>query len=347
MSVAAKRDYWPTTRWQTAKPEAVGMRSEKLGELDTLLRSRHRNVRGLVIVRKGYIVFERYGPECGAEDTHSVASVTKSVISALVGIAIEAGFIRSVDQRVLEFFPEYVPGAGDLQKRTLTLRHLLTMTAPVAWKTGAWGYEPLNRLRRQRNWVQCILDLLGRSGERGRFQYSSVCPHLISAILTRTTGMCAREFANERLFRPLGMREIPDHEMTSFQVDDVFGKNVTGWMKDPSGITTGGWGLTITPRDMARFGFLYLNRGTWDSTPVIPEAWIDESTAQNANGYGYYWWVRGKDATFSYSAAGSGGNLICCVPGKDLVVTIASKVAMKTHDPWLPVEKYVIPAIEE
>jgi CubicO group peptidase (beta-lactamase class C family) len=164
MNVTAKRDYWPTTKWQTAKPEAVGMSSAKLGELDTLLQSRHRKVKGLVVVRKGYIVFEWYGPGCGTEDTHNVASVTKSVISALVGIAIETGFIRSVDQRVLEFFPEYVAGAGDLQKRTLTLRHLLTMTAPVAWKTGAWGYEPLNRLRRQRNWVQYILDLLGRSG---------------------------------------------------------------------------------------------------------------------------------------------------------------------------------------
>ena len=209
VSVAAKRDYWPTTSWRTAAPEAVGMRSEKLGELDALLRSRHRNVRGLVVVRKGYVVFEWYGAGCGPEDTHNVASVTKSVVSALVGIAIEAGFIRSVDQKVLEFFPEYVPGAGDLQKRTLTLRHLLTMTAPVAWKTGAWGYEPLNRLRRQRDWVQFSLDLLGRSGERGRFQYSSVCAHLISAILTRATGRCAREFANERLFRPLGMKRDP------------------------------------------------------------------------------------------------------------------------------------------
>ncbi len=323
------------------------MRSGKLHELAALLRSRHRGVRGLVVVRKGCVVFEWYGAGCGPEDTHNVASVTKSVISALVGIAIEAGFIRSVDQKVLEFFPDYVPGAGDLQKRTLTLRHLLTMTAPVAWKTGAWGYEPLNRLRRQRDWVRFSLDLLGGSGERGRFQYSSVCPHLISAILTRTTGVSARELANERLFRPLGMSEIPHHEMTSFQVDDVFGKNVTGWIEDPSGISTGGWGLTITPRDMARFGSLYLNRGAWDGTRVVPEAWIDESTTQNTNGYGYYWWLRGKDATFSYSAAGSGGNLICCVPGKDLVVAVASKVAMKTEDPWLPVEQYVIPAVEE
>ena len=347
MNVSAKRDYWPTANWRTAQPEAMGMRAEKLGELEKLLRSRQRHVNGVVVVRKGYIVFEWYRPGYGAGDTHNVASVTKSVISALVGIAIEAGFVQSVDQKILEFFPEYVPGAGDSQKRKLTLKHLLTMTAPIAWKTGARGYEPLNRLRRQRDWVKYILDLLGREGELGRFQYSSVCPHLISAVISRTTDRCAREFANERLFRPLGMKEIPDHEVTSFQRDDVFGKNVTGWIKDPGGITSGGWGLTTTPRDMARFGFLYLNRGTWDNTPVIPDAWIEESTAQNANGYGYYWWLRGEGSTFSYSAAGSGGNLICCVPGKDLVVAIVSKVVMKSPDPWQPVERYILPAVKE
>ena len=106
--------------------------------------------------------------------------------------------------------------------------------------------------------------------------------------------MSAREFANERLFRPLGIEEIPDREMTSFRNEDVFGKNVSGWIKDPGGVTTGGWGLTMTPRDMARFGFLYLNRGRWDGQQIVPAAWIAESTAPNPNDYGYYWWLRGS-----------------------------------------------------
>jgi CubicO group peptidase (beta-lactamase class C family) len=323
------------------------MRAATLGELDGFLRSSRRGVKGIVVVRNGYIVFERYRLGFGAEDAHNVASVAKSIISALVGIAIDGGYIESVDQKVLDFFPEYVPGSRGIQKRTLTLRHLLTMTAPIAWKTGASGYEPLNRLRRQPDWVKYILDLLGRPGEPGRFQYTSVCPHLVSAIISRTTGRCAREFGSERLFRPLGMREIPDRDMTSFQADAVFGEKVTGWIKDPGGITTGGWGLTMSPRDMARFGFLYLNRGTWDDTPIVSEAWIGESTAHHPNRYGYYWWLRGEGADVSYSAAGSGGNLICCVPGKDLVVAIASTVVMKTRDPWLPVERFILPAIVE
>jgi CubicO group peptidase (beta-lactamase class C family) len=323
------------------------MHRETVAELGTLLRSRQRGIQSIVVVRKGYVVFEGYRAGCGPEAAHNVASVTKSVISALVGIALDAGFLRSVDQKVLDFFPEYTPDPSDTRKRNLTLRHLLTMTAPVAWRTGAWGYEPLDRLRRQRDWVRYILDLLTGNGEPGRFQYSAVCAHLVSAILTRTTGRSARELANERLFRPLGMAEIPDRAMASFRNQDVFGGGVSGWIKDPSGVTTGGWGLTMTPRDMARFGFLYLNQGRWNGEQIVPAAWIAESTAPNANDYGYYWWLRGSGRAFSHSAAGSGGNLICCVPAHDLVVAIAAKVVLQSRDPWLPVERYVLPAISD
>jgi CubicO group peptidase (beta-lactamase class C family) len=143
------------------------------------------------------------------------------------------------------------------------------------------------------------------------------------------------------------MREIPDHEMKSFQTEEVFGKNVTGWTKDPLGITTGGWGLTLTPRDMARFGFLYLNRGRWDDRQIISQQWVDGSTALNANRYGYLWWLREEGGLFTYSALGSGGNVICCIPGKDVVVAIASRIVSKPLDRWLLFEKCILPAITD
>lgn len=123
------RDYWPTESWRTAEPEAVGMRAHPLDELDRALGSRYRHMNGIVVVRRGYVVFERYGAGWGPTDTHNVASVTKSFLSALVGIAIEDGCIDSVDQKVLEFFPEYVPGADETQKRILTLRHPRSLLA--------------------------------------------------------------------------------------------------------------------------------------------------------------------------------------------------------------------------
>ena len=340
-----KRDYWPTKEWQTADPASVGIDAGKFSDLERLLITQYKTVDGIVVVRNGYLVFERYNNGYGPQEPHNVASVTKSFISALIGIAIDAGYIESIDQKVLEFFPEYVPDGNDVQKQAITIRHLLTMTAPFAWRTKVMGYEPLDRLRRQHDWVVFILDLLGRNGQPGEFQYSSVGVHLLSAIITRITGTCAREFANEHLFRSIGIKEIPNNEMNSFMLDDVFGKDVKGWISDPGGNTIGGWGMTITPRDMVRFGFLYLNHGSWENEQVISKSWVDESTAPNANDYGYLWWLKEKDNVFTYSAAGYGGNHIYCVPGKDLVVAVTSKLAAKSRDRWLLMDKYILPAV--
>jgi CubicO group peptidase (beta-lactamase class C family) len=335
-----KRDYWPTKEWQTVDPANTGMDPKKFLDLEQMIKSQYKNINGIIIIRKGFMVFEKYFNGFGPNDTHNVTSVTKSFLSALIGIAIDKGYIKSVDQKALDFFPEYVTGAGDIQKRTITIRHLLTMTATIGSKTTGNKWEPLDRLRRQRDWVKYILDILG-IGQSGKFQYSTAGAHLLSAIITRSTGMCAREFANKYLFEPIGIKEIPDYGMKSFQLDDVFGKNVTGWIKDPQGNTTGGWGLTISPRDMARFGFLYLNRGFWDNKQIVSEKWIDESLAMNSNKYGYLWWLRDEEGIFSFSALGSGGNGICCIPEKDLVVAMASKIVMKPRDPWLLVEKCI------
>lgn len=344
-----ERQYWPTSEWVAADPEALGMDSKKLAGLEPVIKSAYSNINGIVVVRKGHIAFERYYNGWGPDDVHHVASVTKSIISALIGIAIDAGYINSVDEKVLSFFPEYAAGAVSIQKRAVTIRHLLTMTAPFpfSWKPGdKTGQEPLDRLRRQKDWVKYTLDLLGQKGQMGQFQYCTAAIHLLSAIITRTTGKCAREFANERLFRPTGMKEIPDQDMKSFGLEDVFGKNMKGWIKDPSGNSAGGWGLTLTPRDMARFGFLYLNQGLWEDRQIISRAWVHESTAMNPNKYGYLWWLREEGGIFSYSALGDGGNAICCIPEKDLVVAVASKIIRNARDRWQLVEECIIPAAE-
>jgi CubicO group peptidase (beta-lactamase class C family) len=156
-----------------------------------------------VVVRNGYIAYERYYHGYGP----NVASVTKSIISALIGIAIDAGYIQSVDRKVLDFFPEYLPDAADSQKREITIRHLLTMTAPYPFED--W-HEPLDQFCIQPDWVKYTLDTLGQNGKIGTFKYSTAGAHLLSTIITRSTGKSAREFANERLFKPIGMKVIPD-----------------------------------------------------------------------------------------------------------------------------------------
>ncbi|BFH62803.1 serine hydrolase domain-containing protein [Paenibacillus azoreducens] len=337
-----QRDYWPTIEWRDTDPKSLGMDPEKLSELEPVIKSEYSNINGIVIVRDGFIAYEKYFNGCGPDDAHHVASVTKSIMSALIGIAVDTGYIKNVDQKVLDFFPEYVPDAADRQKQEITIRHLLTMTAPYPF---ADWQEPLDKLCMQPDWVKYTLDMLGQKGTIGDFKYSTAGAHLLSAIITRSTGKSAREFANERLFKPIGMKEIPDFEMKSFGFDDLFGKNVKGWVKDPNHNSTGGWGLTLSPRDMGRFGFLYMNRGIWDNHQVISETWIDESTTMTPNNYGYLWWLREEDGIFAYVALGDGGNVICCIPNKDLVIAIASEFIMNPKDRWTLIKEYIFPAI--
>lgn len=344
------RNYWPTCDWHFVSPQDVGMDVEKLRDLDSHIKSHYKNINGIVIVKNGSIAFEHYYNGYRDSDVHHVASVTKSVVSALVGIAIDQGYIRSVDEKVLGYFPEYEVADEDFLKKAVTIRHLLTMTAPFpfSWKEGdTRSHEPLDRLRRQKDWTKYCLNLLGQKGQLGQFQYYTAGTHLLSAIMTKATGKSMVAYANQELFRPLGMTEIPDDEMESFSLDAVFGKDIQGWAKDPQGITAGGFGLTLTPRDMARFGFLYLNQGKWDQKQVVSHAWILESLSMNRNHYGYLWWLKDENNLFSFSALGAGGNVICCIPEKDLVIAIASEIISNPKDRWPLIETYILGAVND
>ncbi|MFK4426361.1 MULTISPECIES: serine hydrolase domain-containing protein [Bacillus] len=295
-------------------------------KLDLIIKEEYKNINGMLVVQRGNVVFENYYNGYSPDNAFHVASVTKTIISALVGICVDKGYIKNVDQKVMDFFPEY-----NIKTSEITVRHLLTMTAPypyVDWQ------ESLEELCTQEDWVQYTLNRIGQGGEIGSFKYSSAGAHLLSAIITSVTGKSAREFANEHLFQLIGMREIPNYNMKAFGFDDLFGKDVKGWVHDPNGISTGGWGLTLTARDMTKFGQLYLNEGTYDGKQILSKSWVQESTAMNLNQYGYLWWLREEDGVYSYCAMGDGGNVICCVPEKELVVVIASEIVPEVKDRW-------------
>lgn len=340
--------FWPTQEWRSADPESVGMRAEYLSKLDQEIKARYRSINAFLIVKAGYLVYERYYNGIGQDDKHIVASVTKSFISALIGIAIEHGYIERVDQNVLEFFPEYVPGPDDYLKRQITIKHLLTMTAGFQWRSGPRANElMIDRLRRNKDWVGFILSLPVRERSFGKFQYSSAVSHLLSAIITRSTGSCAENFAAEHLFGPIGIDPPAAHLPHSFSQSDVFRNTTGGWPRDPQGNSIGGWGLVLRPRDMARFGYLYLSDGKWGSKQVIPAEWIGDSIFPHIPGYGYHWWLRDVKGVFTYAAVGQGGNHIFCIPGEELVVVIASKAVARWRDRWLLLEEFVIPTLEQ
>jgi CubicO group peptidase (beta-lactamase class C family) len=126
---------------------------------------------------------------------------------------------------------------------------------------------------------------------------------------------------------------------------DVFRNTAGGWPKDPQGNSIGGWGLHLKPRDMARFGYLYLNGGHWDGEQIIPQKWVEDSVSPHTPGYGYQWWLRDLNGVFVFSAVGQGGQHIFCIPEKDLVVVVASKLGSRWRDRWLLLEESVIPAV--
>lgn len=323
---------------------------ERLAGLEKIIESEYRNIDGIAIARNGRLAFERYFNGYGPEDRHQLASVTKSVVSALVGIAIGLKYIEGVGQSVLDFFPDLAEDKmGELAKKT-TLRHLLTMTAPYAFED--W-HEPFAELCASADWERYILGSLGRGGPLGRFKYSSLGAHLLSCVITRATGQSAREFANERLFTLIGIREIPDFAMEGFGFEELFGKKTRGWVSDPKGNSVGGWGLALTPREMARFGELYIERGAWGGRRVLSEAWIDESTEPSSEvelqgsclRYGYLWWLSGEGQTRAFMARGDGGNAICCFPELGAVIAISATAALGAPDGMALIMERILPTI--
>ncbi|MBE7121180.1 serine hydrolase domain-containing protein [Bacillus cereus] len=307
-------------------------------KLDCIIKEEYKNINGMLVMQKDNIIFEKYYNGYGSDDAFHVASVTKTIISALIGICVDKGYIKSVDQKVIEYFPEY-----NLKSSEITVRHLLTMTAPYPY---ADWQEPLEELCTQQDWIQYTLNRIGQGGEIGSFKYSSAGAHVLSAIITSIAGKSAREFANECLFKPLGMREIPNYNMKAFGFDDLFGKDVKGWVHDPNGISTGGWGLTLTVKDMAKFGRLYLNEGIYDGKQILSKSWVQESIAMNPNRYGYLWWLREEDGIFSFSGMGDGGNMICCVPEMELLVVIASGIIPEAGDRWKLIKERILPYLK-
>jgi CubicO group peptidase (beta-lactamase class C family) len=258
----------------------------------------------LLVTRRGELILERYFNGKRATSAANIKSASKSVISALVGIAIDRGHIPSVKQEIAPYFPEL---KADDPRRHVTIEDLLTMRSGLESTSnrnyGAWVLSS--------NWVRYALTrpLLNEPGTRMR--YSTGNTHLLSAILTRTTKRTTRQFAQETLAKPLGF-------------------TLAEWTRDPQGIYFGGNEMSMTPRQMLAFGELYLNRGRVKGVQVVPESWIDASIVPRGRSdisdqlYGYGWWIRQFADQSSFYAWGYGGQFIIVVPSLDLVVVSTS-----------------------
>lgn len=301
-------NYWPTDEWRTSTPEEQGMDSGKLADMLKKIETSN-DIRSVLVIRHGHLVLEAYKPPYDKSTEISIKSSCKSVISALTGIAIREGYIKGIDQTVAEIFPEQFEDVDDQRKKDITLKHLLTMESGLLSTEADGDMTPWTK---SRDWVKYVIDLPLKSTPGDFFEYSTGLSHIMSAIITKTSGVSTYEFADKYLFGPMGIK-------------------ITNWVQDPNGIYIGGADLDMKPLDMAKFGYLYLHNGVWNGQQLIPKEWVEESTinqqkkridthAYYAPKYGYFWWVTEND----YQAQGWGGQSIIVNPKLDMVVVFTA-----------------------
>jgi CubicO group peptidase (beta-lactamase class C family) len=251
--------YWPKQHWRTSTPEAQGMDSAKLSGALEFASATSLPLHSVTVIRHGALVLDASFYPYGPGMLHNGASITKSVISALVGLAIHKGHIRSVAQPVLECFPDRTVPNLDAHKRAMTVEHLLTMTSGLDC-----GFTPteaeLFEMLRSQHWVEFALGLPMKLAPGTRFAYCSPGVHLLAGIIQATTGESPADLAHRYLFEPLGIQAVV-------------------WPADPQGVNFGFGGLRLHPHDMARLGYLYLHQGTWDGNQLLQPAWVAASTS--------------------------------------------------------------------
>ncbi len=324
------------------------MNHGKITEFEKMINNVYSNIAGIVVLKDGKTLYESYFNECNATSRIHIYSVTKSIISILIGIALDKGYIKNIDQKVLDFFPDYIVKRREKTIQDITLKNLLTMTAPYKYKLA----PPYIKYFTSDDCVKFTLDLLGGRGKIGEFRYTPLIgPDILSGILVNATGQSVFDFATENLFSPMGITVESNVTFSSKEEQLAFNqaKNISGWVADSTGINTGGWGLTLSPADMAKIGQLYLNGGMWNGKQIVSTGWIDESTKEHSRweklnlSYGYLWWVENGNG---YEAMGDGGNVIYVNTKRKIVIAIAALFAPKVKDRIELIKKYIEPMFE-
>jgi CubicO group peptidase (beta-lactamase class C family) len=320
--------------WKTASAESLGVDPGRLAALTATIRAwPELGVHAIVIERDGRLIYEEYfdgfdekwGEPLGRvrmtrDSMHDLRSITKSVVSALAGVAVAAGDIKSLDQPVVEWFPEY-PELNNAERRRVTLDHLLSMTSGMDWNENVPYNDPRNdeiRMMRDQAPLRYALSRPFVAEPGSAHNYNGGLTQVMAAVIQRATRTSIKEYARTELFEPLGITEFE-------------------WLGDVAGMPSAASGLRLRARDAAKFGSLYLHRGQWNGRAILPADWIQLSTRRHVrlparagdpgeSGYAYFWWYSCFPAAGGQvevrTAIGNGQQRIFVLPGLNMVVTI-------------------------
>jgi CubicO group peptidase (beta-lactamase class C family) len=313
-------DYWPTQGWLTSTPEEQGLDSAKLAEGLRQIQQKNIPIHSLLIVRDGRVLLDATFYPYDGESPHSVASVTKSLTTLLIGIAIDQGKLN-LNDKMVSFFPDATIANPDARKNAITIRDLASMSSGFDC-TGLPNEFTVQAMEASLNWVQFGLDLPIAYKPGTHWEYCGVGMHLLSAILEKATGMNSIDFARQNLFEPLGIQEV-------------------FWPTDPQGVNMGAGNTHLLPVDMAKIGYLYLHGGVWDGKQIVSRSWVEQSVKKqfsppNGDGYGYGWWSSVSDTGKSFFAQGDGGQWITVNPGfNSIVVTTGGGFTYDDINPYI------------
>jgi CubicO group peptidase (beta-lactamase class C family) len=294
------------------------------------------SIHSVIVYKDGTIPFEAYFEPYNEHVSHNMKSTSKGVISALVGIALREGYIESLDESILTYFPEYEP--DDAEKAEITIRDLLTMSAGLKWQEN--DLNSMYTFFVSRRIVPRVLKQPVVTEPGSTFNYSTGLTHLLSAIISRASGMSTLQFAEKYLFGPLDIQNVQ-------------------WDRDREGYHVGGSELFMTPRDMMKLGVMYLQDGAFLGRSIVPKEWVRESTATQIEGsfhgahvqYGYLWWLDIGNPLFTYLdnedafvAMGVLGQRILVLPERNTVVVITADQRDESQCDIL-IRDFILPAL--
>lgn len=325
-----KLDIFPTDEFETAHADYYGVNSSILDEIENEEKLQNQ-LNAVVIIKNGVLIYDKYFNGKDPQTRQDVKSATKSVVSTLIGVALEKGYIGSVNDKVVKYFPEYkhyFEGGKD----KITIENLLTMTSGISWENSGLVEITVHDMIKTGNWTEFILSRPFSDDNFGKFNYSSANSHLLSAIITKTTGKSALEFAKETLFKYLKI-------------------DTDKWIVSPEGVSAGGFGLYISAEELAKIGLLYLTDGMWEDERLLSFDWVEKVSQEHSSGlvkykYSYQWWLRDVSGYKTYSMRGKGGQICCCIPELEMVVVVTSAPeSEKWQNPDIIIDKYIIPAL--